>query len=117
MLELASADARLEKHYGPPDPPITRDPFEMLLLEKIGYLVPDSRRERVFRELKKRVDTTPAKIIAAPLDLLQEIAAIGGIFPELRAQRLRECALLVRDTFGGDLRPVLQLESAKRGAR
>ncbi len=113
MPELASLLASLEKRYGQPKRPVTRDPFEMILFENIAYLVPDDRRERAFRELKKRVGTTPAKILSTSVEVLREIAGIGGVFPELRAQRLRQAALLVRDQFGGSLRPVLKLDFAK----
>ncbi len=110
MPDLKKIIARLEQHYGPPAPPLTRDPFEMLLLEKAGYLCADDRRERAFRELKKRVGTTPANILSAPLEVLIQIAALGGIYAELRALRMHQSAALVRDEFGGDLRGVLALD-------
>ncbi len=87
----------------------------MLLLEKAGYLCTDDRRERAFRELKKRVGTTPEKILNAPLELLTEIAALGGIYADVRALRMHQSAKLVRDEFDGDLRRVLALEF--KGAR
>jgi len=113
MIDLATVLARLEKHYGRPDQPITRDPFEMILFENIAYLVPDRQREQAFRTLKKRAGTTPARILAAPLETLREIAAIGGIYPGVRAQRLRDAAMLVRDEFEGSLDHVLKLDFAK----
>jgi len=94
MPDLRKAIALLTKHYGKPKPPVTRDPFEMLLLEKSGYLVPDEKRERAFRELKKRVGTTPQKILDAPMELLRDIAAIGGIYADTRALRMKQCAEL-----------------------
>jgi len=108
--DLRKVVASLRKHYGPPGPPLTRDPFEMLLFEKAGYLCTDDRRERAFRELKKRAGTTPPKILNAPLELLTEVAALGGIYADVRALRMRQCAQLVRDEFDGDLRRVLALE-------
>jgi endonuclease-3 len=110
MPDLRSTIALLEKHYGKPKPPITRDPFEMLLLEKSGYLVPDEKREQAFRELKKRVGTTPAKILAAPMETLQQIAAIGGIYADTRALRMKQSAeLALKETLAG----VLQLDFKK----
>jgi endonuclease-3 len=82
----------LAKHYGAPEPPVTRDPFELLLLEKCGYLCPDEKRERAFRELKKRVGTTPEKINDASIETLSEIASIGGIYADLRATRMQQAA-------------------------
>jgi endonuclease III len=100
----------LEDHYGPPSPPVTRDPFELILYENIAYLVSDDRREKTFRELKKCVGLRPADVLTASLNQLAEIAALGGIFPELRARRLEESARMVRDEFGGNLRRALALD-------
>jgi endonuclease-3 len=98
MPDLAEVIARLEKHYGKPKRPITRDPFEQLLLDKCAYLAPDEKRERAFRELKKRIGTSPQKILDAPIAVLQEIAAIGGIYADVRAVRMKQCAeLALRD--------------------
>ncbi len=108
---------RLEDHYGPPSAPVSRDPFELILFENIAYLVSDDRREKAFRELKKRVGLRPADILTAPLEQLAEITAMGGIFPELRAQRIQESARLVRDQFGGNLRRVLALDATRRARR
>ena len=110
MRDLATIITRLEKYYGSPAPPITRNPFEMLLLEKCGYLCTDDRREQAFRELKRRVGTTPEKILRAPIEKLQDIAAIGGIYPDTRAMRMKQSAELVRDLFKGDLDGWLKLD-------
>jgi endonuclease-3 len=104
---------QLEHHYGAPSAPASRDPFELILYENIAYLVSDDRREKAFRELKKRVGVRPADILTAPLDQLAEIAAMGGIFPELRARRIQESARMVRDQFGGNLRLALALDPAQ----
>jgi endonuclease III len=101
---------RLEDHYGPPSAPISSDPFELILYENIAYLVSDDRREKAFRELKKRVGVRPADVLTAPVEELAEITAMGGIFPDLRARRLQESARMVRDQFGGNLRRVLALD-------
>ncbi len=101
---------RLQEAHGRLSPPATRDPFELILYENIAYLVSDDRRERAFRELKKRVGLRPADVLTASIQQLAEITAMGGIFPELRARRLQESARLVRDEFGGDLRAVLKLD-------
>jgi len=101
---------QLESYYGRPSAPATRDPFELILYENVAYLVSDDRREKAFRELKKRVGLRPADVLTAPLEQLAEITALGGIFPELRARRLQESARLVRDRFGGNLRRALPLD-------
>jgi len=104
---------RLEDHYGAASAPVSRDPFELILHENIAYLVSDDRREKAFRELKKRVGLRPADVLTAPLEQLTEITAMGGIFPELRARRLQESARMVRDRFGGNLRRALALDPAQ----
>jgi endonuclease-3 len=112
-LSFWKAVKQLEGYYGRPAPPVASDPFELILYENIAYLVSDDRREKAFRELKKRVGARPADVLTAPLEQLAEITAMGGIFPELRARRLQESAKLVRDEFGGSLRSVLALDPAQ----
>ena len=104
---------KLEEAYGKSEPPSTRDPFELILYENIAYLASDDRREKAFRELKKRVGTRPADLLTANVEVLAEITAMAGIFPDLRARRLQESARLVRDQFGGDMRRVLAGDPAK----
>jgi endonuclease III len=110
MLDLRDAVALLETHYGKPKPSIARTPFEMLLHEKAGYLVPDEKRDLAFRELKKHVGTTPRKILDAPMQVLQRIAGLGGIYAETRAFRMKQCAELALQE---DLASVLRLEFKK----
>src|SRR5690348_14114384 len=106
MLGFWKIVERLRNHYGPPSASTLRDPFELILYENIAYLVSDDRREKAFRELKKRIGLRPADILTAPVEELAEITALGGIFPDLRARRLQESARMVRDQFGGNLRRV-----------
>src|SRR5262245_60502079 len=87
----------LEKHYGKPAKPPARSVFELILYENIAYLVSDDEREKAFRELKKRVGTRPEDLLTASGEDLVEIAALGGIFADLRARRLIESAQLARD--------------------
>ena len=103
----------LEKHYGRPKPPPARGLFELVLYENIAYLVSEDRREKAFRELKSRIGVRPEDLLLASAAELAEIAAIGGIFPELRARRLQKAAWLARDKFGANLDSVLDLDFAK----
>ena len=105
--------ATLQKHYGRPQPPVTRDPFGLVIWENIGYLVDDDRRMAAFDELEKKIGLTPAAIIAAPLSELTTIAKLGGIHPGLRAQRLHEIAHITINEFGGDVSSVLKLPLPK----
>ena len=45
--------SQLAAHYGQPEPPITTDPFELILLENVAYLVSDERREQAFKTLRR----------------------------------------------------------------
>jgi endonuclease-3 len=105
--------AKLERHYGRPKPLLARGSFELVLYENIAYLVSEDRREKAFRELKSRIGVRPEDLLVASTEELAKIAAIGGIFPELRARRLQEAARLVRDKFNGDLPAVLNLDFAQ----
>src|SRR5215813_14209019 len=110
---------RLCQHYGPPAPPITNDPFELILLESVAYLVTDERREEAFNLLRRLAGTTPAEILAASRDDLLRVTKLGGMAAEVRAGRLREIALIVMNEFDGDLRAALQLplQKAKQALR
>jgi endonuclease-3 len=113
MADFFNAIATLERHYGSPQPPVPLGPFELILYENIAYLVSEDRREKAFRELKRRIGTRPEDLLVASLEELTAITALGGVFPELRARRLQESARLVRDEFRGDLRGVLALDFVK----
>jgi endonuclease-3 len=99
----------LEKYYGRPQPPLTRDPFGMIVWENIGYLVDDDRRRVAFEELKRTIGLKPTSILAAPLAELTRIAKLGGIHEGLRAQRLKEIAHIALNEFDDDLSSILKL--------
>jgi endonuclease III len=88
--------ARLKKFYGVPKPPKITDPFEQVLWENVAYLADDEKRARAFAALEKTVGTTPEDILRAKPEKLLAVTRIGGIVPELRAQRLRQCAEIVQ---------------------
>jgi endonuclease III len=103
----------LERSYGTPLSLRLTDPFHLILWENIGYLADDTRREAAFQALEERVGLAPEEILAAPEETLMSITRLGGIFPELRAERLRQIAETVIGEFGGDLWAVLNLPPAK----
>src|SRR6266851_5850207 len=105
--------SQLAAYYGNPEPPITTDPFELILLENIAYLVSDDRREHAFKTLRQHAGTKPHEILAASHDEILQATNLGGMHPEQRVNRLREIALIAMDEFGGDLRPALNLPLAK----
>jgi Predicted EndoIII-related endonuclease len=104
---------KLKSYYGPPAPPKTNDPFELILWENVAYLVDDVKRERVFDELREKVGTRPSDILNASIDQLDQVTKLGGASPQRHSSRLKECALIAFNEFGGDLNAVLKLPVAK----
>src|SRR6266851_2233227 len=105
--------ASLESHYGRPKPPPISGPLQLILFENIGYLCDDERRELAFAGLREQVGLKPTDILAAPIQQLVAITKLGGIHPELRAQRLKETAQIVLNDFDGDLAKALRLPFLK----
>ena len=110
---LAKIISRLESHYGRPKSTKVSDPLHLILWESVGYLVDDERREAAFAALRKQVGLKPTDILSAPIEQLVQITKLGGIHPELRAQRLKEIAHLVLNDFDGDLKVALKLPLAR----
>jgi endonuclease-3 len=111
--DLKKIAARLAAHYGKPNPPITNDPFELLLLENVAYLVSDERRKEAFNLLRKHAGSRPHEILAASPEQILRATKLGGMHPDQRVNRLREIALITINEFGGDLRQALKLPQPK----
>jgi endonuclease III len=105
--------SRLARFYGKPAPPITSDPFALILWENVAYLVSDERRAAAFTLLRETVGTKPHEILAASNDALLQVAKLGGMQPERRAARMRELALIAMNEFDGDVRSALKLPLPK----
>src|SRR5436189_1898391 len=112
-LNLQKIVSQFAKYYGQPGAPITTDPFELILLESIAYLVSDERREEAFAMLRKYAGTRPHEILAASHDDILQATRLGGMHPEQRVARLKEIALIALNEFGGDLKQVLKLPLPK----
>ena len=113
MPDLSKIVAKLEQHYGSPRQLITDDPFELILLENVAYLVSDERREEAFAALRKHAGTKPHEILAALPDDILQATKLGGMHPEKRVNRLREIALIAMNEFDGDLERILKMPLAK----
>lgn len=112
--------SRLLKHYGKPKPPVTTDPFELVLLENVAYLVSDERREEAFTALREHCGTKPPQILAAANENILKATKLGGMHPEQRVHRLKEIALIAMNEFEGDVRQalkILPLPKAKQALR
>jgi endonuclease III len=115
---LREAVEALRRHGGPPEVPPTADPFALVLWENVAYLAPPDRRLEAFRILERTVGIRPEAILAATRAALEK-ATSRGILKATFAAKLRECARLARDEFGGDLDAAvrLPLDRAKRALR
>jgi endonuclease III len=118
LLTLRQAVELLRKHYGPPALLPTADPFELILWENVAYLAPPTRRREAFDLLKRTVGTAPEAILAADQPTLERVTA-RGILKSTFAAKLRECASIALEKFGGDLEAVMRgpLDKGKRGLR
>jgi endonuclease III len=101
--QLSAVLRKLENFYGRPRPPEVTDPLELILFENVAYLADDEKRSAAFTALKKKIGTSAKQILKASPAHLEGITRMGGIVPELRAQRLRQIAELVHHVFNDDL--------------
>jgi len=117
-LTLGKAVEMLREHHGPPAQLPTADPFELILWENVAYLATPARRREAFEQLKRTVGTAPEAILAAEPSALEKITA-RGILKSRFAAKLRECARIALEQFGGDLEAVMRgpLAKAKRSLR
>jgi endonuclease-3 len=108
----------LEKHYGVQAYVGPSEPYEMILFVNCGYPATDTSCAKGYEALKRGVGTKPEKILTAPKSKLAKLMRLGGIVPELRAERLKVIAKLVNEEFGGDLKWSLEklLREEKNGA-
>ena len=101
--------AKLEKHHGVPGLPPASGAFELVLWEIAAYLKDDDSRARAFTTLQRLVGLEPAKVAAASVRELTDIARLGGILAEERAGRWLRSAEIVLRQFGGNLDTALHL--------
>ena len=102
--------ATLKRHYGAPAPPVSRDPFHLILWEQVAYPVPDAQCRRAYAMLRSQVGLRPGAILAATRSHLERITRVGGsIAAVMRASRMRQSAEIVIDRWQENLRRVLRL--------
>jgi endonuclease III len=109
---------KLQQHYGPPPPPFSTDPLDLIIWENVAYLAGDKRRAEAFATLKQTIGTHPEEILAAQHSAL---AAIGkaGILPDLSAEKLLAIAKIAYEEFDSDLQLALKnpLPQAKQALK
>jgi hypothetical protein len=108
----------LQRHYGPPVPPPSTDPLELIIWENIAYLANDERRAEAFAKLKQGIGTSPEEILAAKHSSLAAVGK-GGILPDVSAEKLLTIARIAYQEFDSDLHSVLKkpLAQAKKGLK
>jgi endonuclease III len=113
MPEFKKLIARLKRHYGDPQLPPAKGPFELVMWENACYLLPDERRAAVFEGLRAQVGLNAEAIWKADREVLFALAKMGGMRPETRVFRWREIARITLTQFEGDLDRILQEPYAK----
>jgi endonuclease III len=112
-ISVADVLTRLEKFYGQQEPSFPVDPYEFLIWWHCGYPASDAACEKGWKNLKQQIGIEPEQLLAASPAKIANALKAGGMVPELRAQRLKEIAMPVKDEFGGDLRSALTGPLAK----
>src|SRR5208282_6869248 len=89
----------------------------MILFVNSGYPATDASCSAGYEALKREVGIKTDAILAAPKAKLAKLMRLGGIVPELRAERLKTIAKIVNEELGGDLRWSLEklLQEGKNG--
>jgi endonuclease III len=105
---LARVLDELEKHYGVQAAVGPTDPYEMIQFVNCGYPTTDASCTKGYEPLKAEVGTKPDRILKAPSAKLAKLTREGGMFPELRAERLKLVARIAKESFGGDLKWALE---------
>jgi endonuclease III len=104
---------RLETFYGPQEPAFPVEAYEFLVWWHCGYPASDVACEKGWKNLKQQIGIEPQRLLAASPAKIAAALKAGGMVPELRAERLKEIAMRVKDEFGGDLRSALAGPLAK----
>ncbi len=104
---------QLSTLYGPPPPPVATTAWTMIVWDHVAYLATDEKRERMYRELERRIGLEASDILSASrADLLDVCGGPAG-FAAQCAGHLRESAELVEGEYDGDLSRVLALPLAR----
>lgn len=102
-ISIANLLDRLEAFHGPQEPNFPVDPYEFLVWWYCGYPASDAACSKGWANLTREVGIEPEQLLKAKPAKLAATLKAGGMVPELRAERLKEVAMRVKDEFGGDL--------------
>ena len=98
----------LERHYGKQNPWWPTDPYEFIVWWHCGYPASDAACGKGWEKLNAEIGIEPERLLKATPAKLAEALKPGGMVPELRALRLKEIVIRVKDQFAGDLRCALK---------
>jgi endonuclease III len=97
-----------EKLYGPQKLAGPNDPYEMILFLNCAYPATDAKCAKGFEILKREVGVSAGKILTAPKAKLAKLLRPFGMFPEQRAERLKDIARTAKKEADGDLQATLK---------
>lgn len=92
---------RLNRRFGPLDPPVRRDPLEELILTVLSQNTSDVNRDRAYGAMRERFPTWETLAAAAEPDLAAAIRP-GGL-AQTKAPRILAILREIRDREGGSL--------------
>jgi endonuclease III len=105
---LAKILDRLEGHYGAQKAVGPNEPYEMILFVNSAYPATDASCARGYEAMQSEIGTKPEQILKAPKAKMVKLAGLGGMFPEMRVERWKQIAQLVKKEFSGDLSGALK---------
>jgi len=110
---------KLEKFYGKREACWPLDPYEFIVWWNCGYPASDAACAKGWDKLRREVGIELHKLLEASPARLASALKPGGLVPEIRALRLKEIAIRVKDEFGGDVRGALagRLSDARRNLK
>jgi adenine-specific DNA glycosylase len=97
----------LEKFYGAQKPNWPTDPYEAIIWGQCGYPATDANCLAGWDRLKRDAGIEPGTLIRVPVRTVTQALKAGGVFPGLRATRLKKIAWRIENKFRGDLRSAL----------
>jgi endonuclease III len=106
LLTVAEVLNQLEVFYGRQEPFWPSDPY-LLLWWYCGYPASDAACTKGWKSLTGKIVPEPDEILSTRPAVLAAALKPGGMFPELRAERMKEVTARIKDEFDGDLRGAL----------
>ena len=93
--------------HGAQEPSWPVEPYEFIVWWHCGYPPSDAACGKGWQKLNQEVGIGPDQLLRVSQAKLISALRPGGMVPELRAQRLKEVALRMKNEFAGDLRAAL----------